>query len=766
MRVGARRRRYRRPRRARPRRSPTACAGATRPSSRQRSAPREGSSPGWCRPRATTCADPARCRCPRRPSARPAPPARPVCASRRSDGRGPADRTGPTSSSASAGTSRCRRTSPPGGCGVPIVVHEANARPGLANRLGARLTRHVAVASPAIRLPHGATSSACRCGGRSRPWTAQARQAEARARFGLGPGPPTLLVTGGSPGRPRLNDAVSGAAAALAAAGVQVLHAPGRGNEDAAAATGRRRAVRRRALPRPDGARLRRRRPGVCRAGANTCAELAAVGLPAVYVPLPIGNGEQRLNATARGRRGRRADGRRRRPDRRWVGDHVPSAAGDPAPAGRDGRSAAALGRRDAESGSRRWSGVRRPVQAAVEVRGDRRAARPGALGRRAGPGALRRHRRRRHERDRADPARPRRSGLRQRRQGLQRPGGAAGARRHRPCRPRGRPRRRRRHRRGVHRHPRGEPRARRRTRAPVCGCCPGRRRWRRSWPGGARSPSPAPTARRRQPRCSPSRCSTAAPTRRSRSAASSTRPGANAHDGTRRRLRRRGGRERRLLPRLPTPRSRSSPTSSPTTWTTTARRRGRHEAFDAFTRPCRRGFLVACADDPGARGARRAAPGLAASGCRPTASPPTPTCAWPRSTWRFRRVVRAWWPAAAASGRVTLRRARPAQRAQRVGRLHRRSRPRVRRQRAASTAWPGSPAPGAGSSSRAIAGGVPGVRRLRPSPDRGARPSSPRPGAVAGDGRVVAVFQPHLLQPHPHLRVGVREGARRSPTR
>src|SRR4029079_11663955 len=35
----------------------------------------------------------------------------------------------------------------------------------------------------------------------------------------------------------------------------------------------------------------------VCRAGAMTCAELAAVGLPAVYVPLPHGNGEQRFNA-------------------------------------------------------------------------------------------------------------------------------------------------------------------------------------------------------------------------------------------------------------------------------------------------------------------------------------------------------------------------------------------------------------------------------------------------------------------------------------
>ena len=35
----------------------------------------------------------------------------------------------------------------------------------------------------------------------------------------------------------------------------------------------------------------------LCRAGAMTCAELSAVGLPAVYVPLPIGNGEQALNA-------------------------------------------------------------------------------------------------------------------------------------------------------------------------------------------------------------------------------------------------------------------------------------------------------------------------------------------------------------------------------------------------------------------------------------------------------------------------------------
>ena len=51
----------------------------------------------------------------------------------------------------------------------------------------------------------------------------------------------------------------------------------------------------------------------LCRCGAMTCAELAAVGLPAAYVPYPVGNGEQRFNADADRRRRRRAARRRRR---------------------------------------------------------------------------------------------------------------------------------------------------------------------------------------------------------------------------------------------------------------------------------------------------------------------------------------------------------------------------------------------------------------------------------------------------------------------
>jgi UDP-N-acetylglucosamine--N-acetylmuramyl-(pentapeptide) pyrophosphoryl-undecaprenol N-acetylglucosamine transferase len=185
---------------------------------------------------------------------------------------------------------------------IPIVVHEANARPGLANRIGARLTDQVAVSFPTTLLPH-----AKHVGIPLREAVAHldrdALRAEARASFGLDPDRPTLLVTGGSQGARRINDAVVGAAADLAAAGVQVLHHTGAGHLD---------AVRDALADRPQDDppyiplgyvdRMEMAYAAadlvLCRAGAMTCAELAAVGLAAVYVPLPHGNGEQRLNAT------------------------------------------------------------------------------------------------------------------------------------------------------------------------------------------------------------------------------------------------------------------------------------------------------------------------------------------------------------------------------------------------------------------------------------------------------------------------------------
>jgi UDP-N-acetylglucosamine--N-acetylmuramyl-(pentapeptide) pyrophosphoryl-undecaprenol N-acetylglucosamine transferase len=110
--------------------------------------------------------------------------------------------------------------------GLPIVVHEANARPGVANRLAARMTTHVFTATPSVRLAHAtAIGIPLRRAitGLDRP----ALRDAARQRLGLRPEGPVLMVTGGSQGARAINAAVSGAAAALRGAGVQVLHITG-----------------------------------------------------------------------------------------------------------------------------------------------------------------------------------------------------------------------------------------------------------------------------------------------------------------------------------------------------------------------------------------------------------------------------------------------------------------------------------------------------------------------------------------------------------
>lgn len=180
---------------------------------------------------------------------------------------------------------------------IPVVVHEQNALPGLANRIGARFAARVAVTAPGTPLHRGehvgmplrtAISTLDRA----------ARRAEARQAFGLEADRPTLLVFGGSQGAATLNRAAVGAAGALQDAGVQVLHARGPKNTDVVAppSTGSAPYVVVDYLERMDLA-YAAADLALCRSGAVTVAELSAVGLPAAFVPLPIGNGEQRRNA-------------------------------------------------------------------------------------------------------------------------------------------------------------------------------------------------------------------------------------------------------------------------------------------------------------------------------------------------------------------------------------------------------------------------------------------------------------------------------------
>jgi UDP-N-acetylglucosamine--N-acetylmuramyl-(pentapeptide) pyrophosphoryl-undecaprenol N-acetylglucosamine transferase len=180
---------------------------------------------------------------------------------------------------------------------IPVVIHEANASAGLANKVGARSARRVlsAVENPGLRnvevvgVPVRASITAL---------DRIALRGEARAHFGFADDATVLLVFGGSQGAQSLNRAVSAAAKDLAAAGISVLHAHGPKNtlDLRVPADGDPPYVAVPYLNRMDLA-YAAADLAICRAGAMTVAEVTAVGLPAVYVPLPIGNGEQRLNA-------------------------------------------------------------------------------------------------------------------------------------------------------------------------------------------------------------------------------------------------------------------------------------------------------------------------------------------------------------------------------------------------------------------------------------------------------------------------------------
>jgi UDP-N-acetylglucosamine--N-acetylmuramyl-(pentapeptide) pyrophosphoryl-undecaprenol N-acetylglucosamine transferase len=232
------------------------------------------------------------------------------------------------------------------GRGIPFAIHEANARPGVANRVAARLTKYVYTASDAVRLPH-----ATPVGIPLRPAIAHldraALRADARLRFGLMPDGPVVLVTGGSQGAQAINTAVSGAAAALRAAGIQVLHIAGAKNPVAVAAGSPPYVV----VPYVEDMQFAYAAADfvICRAGAMTCAELTAVGLPAAYVPLPLRGGEQRHNAAPIVAAGGGVMIEDDRLDAAWIQREVIARVTDPAELGAMSRAASSSAARDAD---------------------------------------------------------------------------------------------------------------------------------------------------------------------------------------------------------------------------------------------------------------------------------------------------------------------------------------------------------------------------------------------------------------------------------
>ncbi|MGE5708215.1 MAG: undecaprenyldiphospho-muramoylpentapeptide beta-N-acetylglucosaminyltransferase [Bacteroidota bacterium] len=173
--------------------------------------------------------------------------------------------------------------------GIPTAIQEQNAHPGQANRLFAKRAKLVATAfDQATRELHGKKFG--------NPIRILPSKEEARTALGIPPEAKVLLVTGGSGGAKRINEAVLRIHPRLLREGWTVFHVAGE-----------------RDLPRltkPEDPRYHLMGFSdrmlelvaaadfmVSRAGASTLAELTAAGTPALLVPYPYAGAHQKANA-------------------------------------------------------------------------------------------------------------------------------------------------------------------------------------------------------------------------------------------------------------------------------------------------------------------------------------------------------------------------------------------------------------------------------------------------------------------------------------
>lgn len=183
---------------------------------------------------------------------------------------------------------------------IPTVIHEANAKPGWANRLGALMTPYLAVTSGVVSRKFG---DALVTGLPLRSDVAQAFRAssgdwksarmEAKKRLGFDEKAPLIFIMGGSQGSIAINSAISGAIPTLLSSGISILHSVGRTNSLPVAVG----AYHPLAYVNAMADAYLASDLVIARSGAVTCSEFRALGRYALFVPLPIGNGEQFHNA-------------------------------------------------------------------------------------------------------------------------------------------------------------------------------------------------------------------------------------------------------------------------------------------------------------------------------------------------------------------------------------------------------------------------------------------------------------------------------------
>jgi UDP-N-acetylglucosamine--N-acetylmuramyl-(pentapeptide) pyrophosphoryl-undecaprenol N-acetylglucosamine transferase len=184
---------------------------------------------------------------------------------------------------------------------IPAFLHDSNAIPGKANRLGARFCRNVLLGFEEC-AQHFAGRHVMVTGTpiRSELTAPALSKSEARGRLGLDPGRTTLLVMGGSQGAAGINSLMAQAAVHLSSGSCQIVHLAGPRDEQRVRGAYEAAGIAHQVIPFCDrmGEVYAAADVVVSRSGAASLGEISWFGLPSVLVPYPhAAEDHQRLNA-------------------------------------------------------------------------------------------------------------------------------------------------------------------------------------------------------------------------------------------------------------------------------------------------------------------------------------------------------------------------------------------------------------------------------------------------------------------------------------
>lgn len=193
--------------------------------------------------------------------------------------------------------------------GIPIIIHESDAKPGRANLLAAKFAARIAISfeSAAAFFPEKVRGRIARTGIPIRKALMRIETEGARQYLGLEPGVPTILILGGSQGAVKINEVVLSALPDLIAI-ANVIHQTGQAHFKNVESVSKvvlaksTNASRYHPVNYLNEISLQRAAGTadlvVSRAGANSIAEIGLWKKPAILIPIPESiSHDQRSNA-------------------------------------------------------------------------------------------------------------------------------------------------------------------------------------------------------------------------------------------------------------------------------------------------------------------------------------------------------------------------------------------------------------------------------------------------------------------------------------